>query len=58
MDASASAVRESSTLIKKFPGYVDNFKSYKVGRSDLKESLFGKMQLKQSDWIDSSKRML
>lgn len=58
MDASASALKESTALLKKFPGYSDNFKSYKVGQRDFKETLFGKVQLKQSDWMDSSKRML
>ena len=58
MDASASALKESSALLKKFPSYNDNFKSYKVSQHDFKETLFGKVQLKQSDWMDSSKRML
>ena len=50
-DANLPLMRNNESRVDSFASKVDNFKSYK-------EKLFGKVSLKQMDWIQDSKKML
>jgi hypothetical protein len=51
MNQATPLVKVCDQKLDEFTSKVDNFKAYK-------EKLFGKMVMKQMEWIDDSKRML